>query len=163
MGYTIRVLPEYQLGVVTLTGHVGGSELLRAMRALAFHPNWEPGFQTAWDARYLRVIDLVPADIPAFTAVTRELAHRMGAGRSAVLTRSTDDEITVRLLSLRGRGRFGHALRAFLSWTEAVRWLGVPAHTLDRRLDWRPWHDLAPSSAARGLALGWGVRPVAEA
>ncbi|HLA62896.1 MAG TPA: hypothetical protein VK610_00595 [Rhodothermales bacterium] len=135
MGFSIRVRPEHALGVVTLTDHVDGDAVIRALRALVSHPDWTPGFDAAWDARYLRVFDLVPTDLPAFTVATKALATRLGGGRSAVLGRGPYDEVTVRLLELRGRSHPDHDLRAFVSRREAAWWLGVPDHAFDQGVD----------------------------
>lgn len=139
MGYSVHVWPAHGLATVTLVGRLDGVELLRAMRALAFDPGWVPGGHVVWDARYLRAIALGRHDMPAFEAVTRELAHRMGPGRSAVLCRDARERAAAHLLDLRRRGHPGRELQAFLSWPDAAPWLGVPESAFDARAPWHAW------------------------
>ncbi len=130
MGYSIHMHPDLGLAVVTLAGRLDGVGLLRAMRALAFDPAWVPGNRVLWDARGLRAVDIGPADLPAFAAVTRELAHRMGPGRSAVLQLDREHAAGLRLLRLRQKGHPGRDLRAFVTEREAAAWLDVPEAAL---------------------------------
>src|SRR5688572_15237514 len=87
MGYSVHVLPEHRLAVVRLTDEVDGPEILRAMRALFLDRRWRPGCRVLWDARAVRVLDLLPEHLPTFAETSAELADRTGPGRSAVLGR----------------------------------------------------------------------------
>src|SRR5688572_16221773 len=130
MGYSVHVLPEHRLAVVRLTDEVDGPEILRAMRALFLDRRWRPGCRVLWDARAVRVLDLLPEHLPTFAETSAELADRTGPGRSAVLGRGLHDEITVRLLDLRRRGHPDRELRAFSTWRDAAAWLEVPEAAL---------------------------------
>ena len=161
MGYSIHVHPDLGLAVVTLVGRLDGVDLLRAMRALAFDPAWVPGDRVLWDARGLRAVELGAADLPAYTAVTRELAHRMGPGRSAVLQLDEEHGPGLRLLRLRQKGHPGRDLRAFVTEHEAAVWLDVPEAALmtpawghDSRTDALP----EPSAWAEGSGDGAPAR-----
>lgn len=152
MAHAVRLLPAQRLAVVRLAGELDGAGLLGALHGIVADPAWERGFRVAWDARYLRVLDLVPEDMGPFAGVTAEVAERMGPGRSAVLARGLQDEVTVQLLNLRRRGHPGRELRAFLRWQDAVAWLGVPEYALDVDTLWRPW--VPPEQGERGRAGG---------
>lgn len=131
MGYSVRVLPEHRLAVVRLSGYVEGFELIRALDALYRAPGLEPGYRTAWDARRVHVLDLLPLHVASLSEATERVDPRLGVGRTAVLGRGERDEVTLRLLTLRYRRTRQRRVRAFTRVDEAAAWLHVPADALE--------------------------------
>ena len=153
MGFTVSVRPDHRLGLLRLTDEVDGPELIRAMHALYSDDAWRPGFGTVWDARPLRTLDVVPADLGPYGAASAVLVERQGPGRSAFLGRGPEDAVAAQLLELRRTGHPGRELRAFEGPGEAARWLGVPLHLLEGGEPERA-RDGAPPSGPVGTPVG---------
>ena len=130
MGFSVRVLPEHRLAVVRLGDYVEGFGLVRALEALYRTPGFRPGFSTVWDARDIRVLDLLPAHIAMVEAALARIPSRFGTGRTAVVGRGETDDITARLLTLRYRKARRPRVRIATGAADAAAWLGVPPDVL---------------------------------
>lgn len=126
------------MAVVRIQGVVRGPDLLTLSTAPLEAPGWKPDFSIVWDIRGLAVLDLVPGDLPQFGQTTEAMQPRLGPGKSAVLVRDLQDDVTVRLLAVRRRSNPDRHLRAFLDSHAAAEWLGVPVAAFDRPFDAPP-------------------------
>jgi hypothetical protein len=130
MGYSVRVHPEHRLGVVHLTGEVGGGDVLRAIAALLGDPSWEPAFDAVWDCRPIVVLDLEPSDLRHVVGLLGSERGRLGTGRRALVMRRVMEGDVARLMSRMAGREAVREFRTFFRADEAATWLGFPAGLL---------------------------------
>ena len=68
-----------------LRSDIKGENILEVGKAIAFHPDWQPGFTEVWDMRSAGVIDLVPSDLPKFQALETELKEQLNGTRTLII------------------------------------------------------------------------------
>ena len=54
--------------------------------AIAFDPEWQPGFTEVWDMRFATSIDLLPTDIPKMLDLERKTKEALAGSTTLIIT-----------------------------------------------------------------------------
>ncbi len=80
------VVPEHRFGIVQPRGPVTVQAVVECGKAVAFDPDWEPGFTEVWDMRFTPSIDLLPTDIPKLLEVERLTREALAGSTTLIVT-----------------------------------------------------------------------------
>lgn len=83
--FTLECFPEKRFALAQLRSDIKGENIVEVGRAIAYHPDWQPGFTEVWDMRPAGVIDLVPSDLPKFQTLETELKDRLNGTRTLII------------------------------------------------------------------------------
>lgn len=125
MAFEVNISPEHELGVVRLTTQVDGNELLKALDVLYNGETWAPCFHAVWDMRRVEELSVVPAEADRILERMKQLCHRVGAGRTAVIAPREVDALFFRMLFVRTtcvarERKIMHDLDGALAWLSEV-------------------------------------------
>lgn len=129
MPHAISVHPDVRVGLVVMTGHVTGSEMLEACQAVVSDEAWEAGFDELWDLLGAPEVDVSPEEIDALVALAHRLQDEFQGNRVAFVTRREPVELLLRLFELFTLS-LGRTYRTFRTREAAAEWLGIPAATV---------------------------------
>ncbi len=135
MAVATCVLPDRRLALVTFSGVVDATDILRGFDAVFHSPLWEPGFDTVWDGRQTRTLLLDPAAVDRVTDKSFTLKDARGVGYDAVIVERDVDFIAARLISERVRRRQQVVARVFHAARDAAVWLRRAPDELERLMD----------------------------
>lgn len=122
VAYNIQIDPSARLGIVTFSGIVDGRDLMDSIAALYGHADWEPDFDMLWDASALSQLIIDPDDIQRISAQSKEHAHQVGPGRTAIVV-TRDIDFAINRLMLYRQGPRPRERRVFERVAEAMVWL----------------------------------------
>jgi hypothetical protein len=123
MGWTCKIYPELELGVVWLRGDAVGKDVLAGIASLYTDEQWKPGFSTLWDARKVEFIEPKDVDLESISLVSASLS-RQGRGKLAVVVRNNHTGLMADLI-LQRRNPNDRPASVFLDMAEALTWLGI--------------------------------------
>ncbi len=83
--FALACFPDHRFAMAQLRSDIKGENILEVGKAIAFHPDWQPGFTEVWDMRSAGVIDLVPSDLPKFQALETELKEQLNGTRTLII------------------------------------------------------------------------------
>lgn len=83
--FSLACFPENRFALAQLRSDIKGENIVEVGKAIAYHPEWQPGFTEVWDMRSAGVIDLVPSDLPKFQALETELKERLLGTRTLII------------------------------------------------------------------------------
>ena len=134
MPYAIKIDPSARIGLVVGSGLVNGAELTDACQKMVQQPEWEPGFDEAWDLTGAREIDITPDELTALVASAHEYAAQIGQSRCVFIHTRDGVQAVLRLFELltQDLDRTYHTVR---SREEAADWLGLAPEVLERPED----------------------------
>lgn len=123
MRYHVTVLPARRIGIVRLSGAIDGGIICAALEGLYTHLNWQPSFNSLWDAASVRALAVSPAEASEIIARIAELAPRRGTGHTALVVRREMDAAFARMICAR-IGCSQRMTRIFRSLPRAIGWVG---------------------------------------
>ena len=82
----VALFPEHRFAISQPRGGVTGEVLETYGRAMAYHPDWEPGFTEVWDLTFSPSLDVVPSDIERMKQLERETAEQLEGSRTIIVT-----------------------------------------------------------------------------
>ncbi|MEM6326881.1 MAG: hypothetical protein AAF791_07160 [Bacteroidota bacterium] len=68
----VALFPEHRYALAQPRGEVKGETIVAYGRAMAYHPDWQPGFTEVWDATLSESVDMLPSDIPSLKTLEEE-------------------------------------------------------------------------------------------
>ena len=80
------VFPDDRFGIAQPRGPVTAKTVVEYGKALAFHPDWRPGFTEVWDVRFSPSVDLLPTDVPKLMEVERETKEALRGSTTLIIT-----------------------------------------------------------------------------
>ena len=83
--FALDCFPEKRFALAQLRSDIRGENIIEVGRAIAYHPDWQPGFTEVWDMRAAGVIDLVPSDLPKFQTLETELKEQLNGTRTLII------------------------------------------------------------------------------
>lgn len=83
--FALACFPDQRFAMAQLRSDIKGENIVEVGRAIAYHPDWQPGFTEVWDMRSAGVIDLVPTDLPKFQSLETELKERLNGTRTLII------------------------------------------------------------------------------
>ena len=84
----VAIFPEKRFALAQPRGHVDGPLVELYGRAMAYHPDWQPGFTEVWDVTLSAAIDLLPRDIARLKEPEIEtLEHLAGSATLVIMDR----------------------------------------------------------------------------
>ena len=108
-----------------MSGTVRGDEVVETAREVFLHPAWERGFSTLWLTEDVEAIVILPEHVETYEAAAGRIRSLRGPGRSAVVARRPNVELTALMLSLKtmSKGGSDRSTRLFKDVAEAEAWL----------------------------------------
>ena len=107
---------------ITISGPLGGSDALAAMRAYGLHPDRARVSDVVWDLRGVTGLAVTPDEVREILVVQRENERYLGPGRVAVVTANWWVKTIVALLGRLSTSRI-RLIRSFAAMEEAEAWL----------------------------------------
>ncbi|GAB5534584.1 MAG: hypothetical protein Rubg2KO_08330 [Rubricoccaceae bacterium] len=83
--FVLACFPDQRFAMAQLRSDIKGDNIVEVGRAIAYHPDWQPGFTEVWDMRSAGVIDLVPTDLPKFQALETEIKEQLNGTRTLII------------------------------------------------------------------------------
>lgn len=124
MAYSVRIDAPARRGLVALSGTVRGDDLVGAITGLYGHEDWEPAFDTLWDATGITELILDPVDLQRVMEAAGPYVQRLGTGRSALVVARDVDVAIAKLILHRQKGDASQRdRRLFERLEEAIAWL----------------------------------------
>lgn len=120
----VAVFPEHRYALSQPRGIINGDMILEYGRAMAYAPEWQPGFTEVWDGTICQDIDIVPSDMARFQELERETLDLLKGSRTLLIFNSSLIRVTVQLYS-RLVGRLGREIVTASSRAEGAKILGV--------------------------------------
>ncbi|HEX7071988.1 MAG TPA: hypothetical protein VF190_14335 [Rhodothermales bacterium] len=124
MAHEIQILREKRLGVIRLSGYVDAAELDVAAEAQINHPDFRSDFNSVWDLRHTRTVDVSPEGFNTLIQKKLERDRVYGlTGRIAIIV-NRHTIVGAALLAKIQAGRSpGRAIDVFSTEKQAMAWL----------------------------------------
>ena len=120
------VFPEDRYALAQPRGRVTGDVVVDYGSAMAFHPDWQPGFTEVWDMRFTSSIDITPTYLPRLMELERATKEALTGSRTIIVT-----DRPMILYSAQFYARFvkplGRVVVAVGTGDEAAELLGIEA------------------------------------
>lgn len=126
MGFDYGINAAKKRGTVTLQGAVTADDIDAAVCAVFTDADWQPGFNTLWDCRQIKQLEVEWEGAQQVTQRLAELQERRGPGRVAVVAHRAVDESIAQLFRATSSTP-QREIRVFRSMKQAVAWLEEPA------------------------------------
>lgn len=124
MPYTIEIQPDRLLSVVRLSGYVNADELERAAEEQSKHADFKPNFDSLWDLRDTRAVDLNPEETERLIERKLERDRRLGlSGRIAIVVNRHTVAGAAMLVKVRSSQSPGRVVDVFQTEKQALAWL----------------------------------------
>ena len=120
----VALFPEDRFALAQPRGHVDGDLVERYGLAMAYHPDWQPGFTEVWDLTLSGTVDFVPSDIGRMKALEEETLEQLRGTQTIIIIDRPLIRITVDFYALLVRP-MGRQIVAAGSHEEASEILGI--------------------------------------
>ena len=130
MAHAVSIHPEARVGLAVFTGHVTGSEMVRACLDLVGQPMWTPGYDEVWDLSAAGEVDVNPNELKDLVASAHTYRERLEPNRVAFVTRREAVDILLHLFGLL-TADLDRTYRCVESREAAAEWLDVPLPVID--------------------------------
>lgn len=124
--FALECYPERRFAIAQLRSDIKGDNIVEVGKAIAFHPDWQPGFTEVWDMRTAGVIDLVPSDLPKFQALETELKDQLNGTRTLIIVERPMIRYSLQFYARMVRP-FGREIVVVQTSQEAADLLGIDA------------------------------------
>ena len=119
------MFPAHKFALAQPYGNVNWDLVMAYGRAMAYHPDWRPGYTEVWDVRFSRAVDIVPSDIPRFLELEEETEAELKGSETIVIADRAALVLAVPLYNYVVRPK-GRSVRAVRTGQEAAEILGIP-------------------------------------
>lgn len=120
----VAVFPDDRYALSQPRGEVTGDLIVAYGRAMAYHPDWQPGFTEVWDVTLSESVNVLPGDISQFKELEEETLDLLEGSRTIVIVDRPLLRMPVELYARIVRP-FGRNLTAAKSQAEAAELLGI--------------------------------------